>query len=259
MSQKIVLERREMGVVLLTIDNPQRRNALDMEMRGELAQHLEALGQDEAARVVVLAGRGEHFSAGGDVKEWKEFSVPESRRRLQAIQRPVRAILGMGKPVIAMVRGYAVGAGMNIALACDLVFASEGARFGQAFVRMGLIPDAGGLCLLPLAVGLHKAKELMFTGEIIEAREALALGIVNRILPEAELEEGTLAFAERLAQGPPIALGLMKRLMNQAFLGGLEAVMEEESLGQSLCFQTADHREGRAAFAEKRAPRFTGK
>jgi 2-(1,2-epoxy-1,2-dihydrophenyl)acetyl-CoA isomerase len=258
MPRKVALDRRDGGVVVLTLDNPDRRNAVDMELRESLAGHLEALQQDDSARVVVLTGRGGHFSSGGDVKEWRDFSVAEARRRLQAIQRPVRAILRLEKPVIAMIRGYAVGAGMNLALACDLLVASEGARFGQTFVRMGLIPDAGGLCLLPLAVGLHRAKELMFTGEIIEAQEALRLGIVNRVLPEETLESETLALAVRLAQGPPMALGLMKRIMNGAFLGGLEALLEQESLGQSLCFLTGDHREGKAAFAERRAPRFTG-
>jgi 2-(1,2-epoxy-1,2-dihydrophenyl)acetyl-CoA isomerase len=229
-----------------------------MEVREALSEQLEGLARDDSVRVVVLTGAGDHFSAGGDVKDWRDFSVVEARRRLQAIHRPVRGILRLERPVIAMVRGYAVGAGMNIALACDLVFASEGARFGQTFLRMGLIPDAGGMCFLPLAVGLHKAKELMLTGEIIGAREALGLGIVNRVFPEEALEEETLAFAGRLAQGPPVAMGITKRIMNETFLRVLETVMEQESLGQPLCFQTRDHREGKAAFAERRAPCFTG-
>lgn len=183
----------------------------------------------------------------------------EARERLEAIHRPLRGLLSLDKPVIAMVRGYAVGAGMNLALACDLVFAGETARFGQTFVRMGIIPDAGGLCLLPLAVGLHRAKEFMWSAEIIEAQTAHQLGIVNRVFPEDRLEEETLAFAQKLAKGPPIAMGLIKRILHLTFLDKLEAILEYEAQAQPLCFQTEDHKEGRRAFEEKRLPSFRGR
>jgi len=252
-------ERRDEGVVFLILHNPGRLNAIDMAMREDLATRLESLRKDAEARVVVLAGHGEHFCAGGDIKGWKDFTVVEARGRLDAIHRPLRGLLNLDKPVIAMVRGYAVGAGMNLALACDLVFAGETARFGQTFVRLGIIPDAGGLCLLPLAIGLHRAKELMWSAEIIEAREAHRLGIVNRVFPEDRLEEETLTFAQKLAKGPPLAIGLIKRILRLTFLEKLEAILEYEAQAQPLCFQTEDHKEGRRAFEEKRPPSFRGR
>jgi 2-(1,2-epoxy-1,2-dihydrophenyl)acetyl-CoA isomerase len=257
-SEKVVVERREGGVSLLMFNNPERRNAIDMEVRDEMARLLDELERDQETRVIVLMGKGEHFSAGGDVKAWKDFSVIEARDRLKRIHIPLRKMLLMEKPIIAMVRGYAVGAGMNFTLASDIVFASEDARFSQSFVRMGLIPDAGGLCLLPVAVGLHRAKELMFTGEMIHASRAQELGMVNRVIPKEALEEETLAFARRLASGPPIAIGMTKRILNTLFLDALEKVFEYEAEAQPFLFQTGDHKEGRAAFLEKREPKFTG-
>ena len=258
-SEKVVVERREGGVSLLMFNNPERRNAIDMEVREEMGRLLDELDNDRDTRVIVLTGKGEHFSAGGDVKDWKDFTVLEARERLKRIHVPLRKMLQMEKPFIAMVRGYAVGAGMNFTLACDIIFASEDARFSQSFVRMGLIPDAGGLCLLPVAVGLHRAKELMFTGEMIPAARAMELGMVNRVFPKEALEEETLAFARKLAQGPPVALGMTKRILNTLFLDGLEKVLEYEAQAQPFLFQTLDHKEGKTAFLEKREPRFTGK
>lgn len=256
--QRVVLDRREGGVVFVVINNPERRNAIDMEVRDELHRMFEGLERDDEARVIVLTGQGEHFCAGGDIKAWKDFTVVEAKERIRRIHRPVRKILEMEKPIIAMVKGYAVGAGMNFALACDMVFASDDARFAQSFVRVGLVPDAGGMCFLPVAVGLHRAKELMFTGELIDAHEAHSMGIVNRLFPKEKLEEETLAFARKIASGPPIAIGLIKKILNTTFLDMVEGVFEHEATGQPFCFQTTDHKEGRAAFFEKRDPRFVG-
>lgn len=256
---KLLIQREKDGVARVIINNPERRNALDVEIREEMARAFDELHDDSTVRAIVLSGRGEHFCAGGDIKEWKDFTALEARDRLRKIHKPLRKIIQIPKPVIAMVRGYAVGAGMNFVLACDVVFASEDAKFAQTFVRLGIIPDAGGLCLLPLAVGLHRAKELMFSAELIDARRAHEMGFVNRVLPTERLEEETTAFARKLAGGPPIAIGMIKKIVNLTFLHQLEHVLEHEAHAQPFCFQTEDHREGKSAFLEKRPPTFSGR
>lgn len=256
---KVLVELLDANVVKVIINNPQRRNALDMEVRDLLAGSLQELEARDDVRAVILTGMGEHFSAGGDIKDWMDFNVLEGRRRIQSIHRPLRVMLSMETPLIAMVRGYAVGAAMNLVLACDVIFASEDARFGQTFARMGLVPDAGGMLLLPMVVGLHRAKELIFSAEIIDSRRAYELGMVNRVTPKEELEDQTLDFAKKLAQGPTVALGLAKRILNATFLSHMDRVLELEAQAQAICFQTQDHKEGKQAFMEKREPRFVGR
>jgi 2-(1,2-epoxy-1,2-dihydrophenyl)acetyl-CoA isomerase len=248
------------GVATLTLNRPAARNALDMTMRQELEAALSRLAGDEAVRVVVLRGAGEHFCAGGDVKLMRDhpMSAEEGQSRVEAINRAVLALARFRAPTIAMVDGVAVGAGCNLALACDLVVASERARLGEVFARIGLIPDAGGTFLLPRRVGLGRAKELVFTADVLDAREAERIGLVNRVVPAPDLERETYALARRIADGPPRALAAAKTLLDRAGALDLETALHWEALTQASMIASADHREGLAAFFEKRPPRFSG-
>jgi len=163
------------------------------------------------------------------------------------------------KPVIAAVNGYAVGAGFSLALLCDLIIAADTAKFGMAFIKVGAVPDCGALYFLPRLVGLPKAKELVFTGANIDAAEAYRIGIVNRVVPAAELLPEALRLGQQLADGPAVALALAKEILNASSSLSLEQVMELEIYAQSLCFQTEDHKEGVIAFLEKRKPVFKGR
>ena len=248
------------GVATLTLNRPEARNALDMAMRRALEAALTALEADAAVRVLVVRGAGEHFSAGGDVKLMRDtpMTAAEGQARVEAINRAILALARFRAPTIAMVDGAAAGAGCNLALACDLVVASDRARFGEVFARIGLIPDAGGTYFLPRRIGLARAKELVFTGDIIDAGEADRIGLVNRVVPAPDLERETYALARRIADGPPRALAAAKALLARAPGLDLESALHWEALTQGAMIVAADHREGLRAFFEKRPPRFTG-
>ncbi len=181
-------------------------------------------------------------------------------QRLRRTLNPlILAIRTIEKPFLAAVNGVAAGAGCNLALACDIVLASDTARFGNVFTRIGLIPDCGGHFFLPRLIGFHKAAELMFTGDIIEAHEAERIGLINRVVPHAELAKQTRELAERLARGPTRAIGLCKRTLNLGINADLASVLDAEAEGQAVARQTEDHWEGVQAFLEKRSARFIGK
>ena len=256
-----VLVEQADGIARVTLNRPEARNALDLAMREELEAALRSLEADPAVRVLVMAGAGEHFCAGGDVKfmQASRMSAAEGQQRVEAMNRTILALARFRPPTIAMVDGYAVGAGCNLALACDLVVASDRARFGEVFARIGLIPDGGGIYLLPRRVGLAKAKELVFTAEIIEAAEAERIGLVNRVVPAAELAARTLALARRIAEGPPRVHAMAKSLLDRSLAIDFETSLAWEGLAQGLMIESEDHREGLAAFFEERAPRFTGR
>lgn len=248
------------AIATLTLNRPEARNALDLAMRRELAAALDEVEADSGVRVLVLTGAGGHFCAGGDVKSMRErrYTAADGRARVEALNRLVLRLVDFPRPTIASVDGFAVGAGCNLALACDLVVASDRARFGQVFARIGLVPDGGGTWLLPRLVGLARAKELIFTAEVIDAAEAARIGLVNRVVPPAALAEETTRLAERLAAGPPLALRLAKRLVNRAVASDLAPALEAEAAAQAIAVTTEDHQEGLQAFFEKRAPRFRG-
>jgi 2-(1,2-epoxy-1,2-dihydrophenyl)acetyl-CoA isomerase len=255
----ILLDRAD-GVVTITLNRPEARNAIDLVMRRELLAALDELESDPATRVLILTGAGGHFSAGGDVKTMaaRRQTAAEGRARVESLNRFVIRLFEYPKPTIAMVDGFAVGAGCNIALGCDLVIASDRARFGEVFARIGLVPDGGGTWLLPRLVGLAKAKELVFSADIIDAAEALRIGLVNRVVPAAELETQARALATRIAAGPPNALSLAKALLNRSATVDLATALGFEAYAQAQTITTDDHAEGVRAFLEKRPPRFTG-
>ncbi|HEX9094306.1 MAG TPA: enoyl-CoA hydratase, partial [Coriobacteriia bacterium] len=245
----------------LTMNRPEARNALDVPMREELVDALDEIERDPAVRVVILTGAGGHFSAGGDVKTMaaRRHTAAEGRARVELLNRFVLRLFNFSKPTIAMVDGFAVGAGCNIALGCDMIVASDRAKFGEVFLKIGLVPDGGGTWLLQRLVGLAKAKELVLTAEIIDAAEALRIGLVNRVVPAADLESATRALAAKIAAGPPLAAALAKSLLNRAATVDLAAALEGEAFGQSNAITSEDHAEGVRAFLEKRAPRFQGR
>ena len=259
MAEKTVLLTQEAGVATLTLNRPSSLNSLDRELLDDLTAAIQTVRDDPAVRVVVLTGAGKGFCAGGDL--FYIISLPSAVAARNFVVRAgntVAMLVDLPKPVVVMINGVAAGGGFNLAMAGDVVFCARSARFGQSFAKVGLVPDCGGMYLLPRVVGLHKAKELMFTGDLIDAATAAQLGVVNRVVPDEELARVTYEFARRLAQSAPLALGLMKRALNRSVNLDLPDVLELEADLQSLCTQTRDHREGVAAFKEKRAPVFTG-
>ena len=259
MGYTTILVDRADGMASVTLNRPEARNALDLVMRRELLTALDELETDAATRVIILTGAGGHFSAGGDVKTMaaKRHTAAEGRARVESLNRFVIRLFEFPKPTIAMVDGFAVGAGCNIALGCDMVIASDRARFGEVFAKIGLVPDGGGSWLLSRVVGLARAKELIFTADIIDAAEAARIGLVNRVVSAGDLAATTRALAERIAQGPPQALAMAKHMVNRAASTDLQAALDVEAFSQAIASTGAEHREGLAAFFEKRRPRFT--
>jgi enoyl-CoA hydratase/carnithine racemase len=253
------------AVASLTLNRPERLNALGDTLRDDLYDAILRSSQDPDVRVMVVTGAGKGFCAGGDVKamnDSKEGRAPA--RQLEDKVAPLRdrvllAMRDAPKPVIAAVNGAAAGAGMNLALGCDIRLASTAARFTQAFVKRGLHPDWGGTYFLPRLVGMAKACELIFTGEIIDAQEALRLGIVNAVYAPEELMPAAYELARKIASGPPVAIRLAKRALYHSEETDLRGALEFETFAQNICSETEDAREGIRAFVEKRAPSFKGR
>ena len=258
--QTLIVERAG-AIATITLNRPDARNAIDLTMRRELVAALDDVEADEAGRVLVLTGAGGHFCAGGDVKSMRaqRSTAAEGRARVELLNRMVQRLVDFPRPTLAMVDGYAVGAGTNLALCCDLVVASDRAKFGELFNKIGLVPDGGGTWLLSRLVGLARAKELIFTGEVFDAAEAARIGLVNRVVPVAELERVTRALAEKIAAGPPGVLRLAKHMVNRAATSDLAAALDLEAYSQGLAIASEDHQEGLAAFFDKRPPKFTGR
>jgi 2-(1,2-epoxy-1,2-dihydrophenyl)acetyl-CoA isomerase len=255
----LLVERRD-AITTVTLNRPEARNALDLVMRRELTAALDEIEADPEARVVVLTGAGGHFCAGGDVKtmQAKRHTAAEGRARVELLNRMVLRLVDFPRPTIAMVDGYAVGAGCNLALCCDLIVASERAKFGEVFAKIGLVPDGGGTWLLSRVVGLARAKELIFGAEIIDAAEAHRIGLINRVVATSELPAVTRGLAERIAAGPPTVHRLAKQLVNRAATSDLASALDREAFAQALALTAEDHQEGLRAFFDKRQPRFTG-
>ena len=258
--QTLIFERAD-AIATITLNRPEALNALDLVMRRELAAVLDEIEADEAARVVVLTGAGGHFCAGGDVKSMRatRHTAAEGRARVELLNRMVLRLVDFPKPTIAMVDGYAVGAGSNLALCCDLIIASDRAKFGELFWKIGLAPDGGGTWLLSRVVGLARAKELIFTADIIDAAEAARIGLVNRVVPVADLAATTRALAEKIAGGPPAVLRMAKHMVNRAATSDLAAALDLEAFSQGIAISSEDHQEVLAAFFDKRPPKFTGR
>jgi 2-(1,2-epoxy-1,2-dihydrophenyl)acetyl-CoA isomerase len=252
----------EDSIATLTLDRPESLNALDNATLAELAVVLPDLSERTDVGVLLLTGAGRAFCAGGDVKgQPTRFGWEGDRHlsRIRAIHFGVVKILAtMEKPTLALINGVAAGGGLSLALACDLRLAGESARFGAGFRRVALSVDMGLSYLLPRAVGIAKALEILYTGDLIDAQEALRIGLVNRVVPDSALAEEGLSMAKSIASGPPLALRNAKEAVRQGAESPLDAALELEAELQAICLLSEDHREGVQAFLEKRKPKFQG-
>ncbi|MDQ7850874.1 MAG: enoyl-CoA hydratase-related protein [Armatimonadota bacterium] len=254
-----VLLAEEAGVLTLTLNRPEVLNAVNEQLARELQEGLDYAAREAEVRCIVLTGAGRGFCSGQDLRERPPTAEPSYLELLRRRYNPVILRLAtVEKPVLAAVNGVAAGAGCSLALACDLRFASEQASFIQIFARVGLVPDSGSTYFLPRLVSLGKAFEMAYLADPVDAQEALRLGLVNRVVPAEELMATTLEVARRLAAGPTRAYGLTKRALRHALHAPLEDALAYEAYLQEVAGATADHREGVAAFGEKRPPQFTG-
>ncbi|HEU5320605.1 MAG TPA: enoyl-CoA hydratase [Methylomirabilota bacterium] len=256
--ETLLVSRAPNGVVTVTLNRPERKNAMNRTMFDELRAVFREAQDATADRVLVLTGAGDAFCTGADLAD-RAHDSRHPLLRLHWVADIVLALHRIPKPVIAAVNGIAAGGGMNLALGCDLVVAADSARFSEIFARRGLSIDFGGSWLLPRLVGLHRAKELAFFADVVSAREAAALGLVNRVVPAAELAAFVAGWADRLAAGPPLALALTKRLLTNALSMSMDEALEAEATAQSVNLGTADAAEAIQAFLDKREPRFEGR
>lgn len=276
------------GVLVITMDDPPTRNAIGDEMAAEINQDLDRLESDYGLRALVITGRDPSFCSGANVKRmsatiqerraeatippdlspwdflerrWKERSdgAAQSNVPIEGPRSVALRLHNLQKPSIAAVNGHAMGLGMGIALSCDIRIASERARFSETFIRRGLIPADGSCWQLPRMIGLGNTLLLQYTGDVLDAKEALRLGIVNKATPHEELMETTLELAHRLAQGPTYAMALIKRLVQESIETDFEESLRLAGTAQEIARQTEDHREGVRAFVEKRKPLFKGR
>ena len=258
MSDTVLRETTD-GVLTLTLNRPEALNSFNVEMKQALLAALKDAARDRSVRVVVLTGAGRAFSAGQDLKERAAPGVADLGTELRTRYNPiVLAMHRLEKPVIGAINGVAAGAGISVALACDIRIAADNASFIEVFGRVGLVPDTGSTWFLPRLVGYAKAAEMMFTTDPIDAATAERIGLVNRVVPADQLAAETNALATKLAQGAPLALALAKRGLNRALESGLEDQLEYEAQLQSIAGRSKDHQEGVAAFVEKRPAKFTG-
>ena len=262
--QTIIVSRKE-HIAKVTMNRPERLNAVSERMVSELITAFNNIAEDEDARVMLLTGAGQGFCAGADA--WEDKDSIFNERDPEKIRQRVKgghamatvALRRIKVPTIAVVNGIASGMGFDMALACDIRVGSENARFMVAFTRIGLVPGAGGSWLMPRVMGLAKAAELTFTGDFLEAKEAERIGVLNRLVSADRLEEEAMALARRIAQGPPIAIRLAKLQLYQSLLTDFETSLDIAAANQSIALLSQDHKEGLAAFREKRKAEFKGR
>jgi len=260
--ETIQVEWRE-AVCLLTLNRPERLNALTVEVAHDFQAAVQE-ARDKGSRAIVLTGAGRAFCAGGDLREMQNIATREGRLEaffdepLRILNNAILLIRQTPVPFIAAVNGVASGGGCNLALACDLVIAAESAKFNQAFIKIGLSPDCGGTFILPRLVGMKRAAELMFTGDMLTAQNALEMGMINAVTPDGELLSHALAMADRLAAAPTAAIAQIKKLLEASAINDYGGQLELERKAQIESGQTKDFIEGVTAFLEKRPPRFVG-
>jgi enoyl-CoA hydratase/carnithine racemase len=249
-------------IATITLNRPDAKNAFSPEMISLWREHLEEAKNDDGIRVVIVTGKGDTFCSGGDIRDMADGKLKswDMKRFLwDGVHRIVLTLEDLDKPVIAAINGAAMGAGMDMAIMCDLRVCSDKAKLAESYIMMGLVPGDGGAYFLPRLVGVSKALELLLTGEVVNPEEALRLGIINRIVPHGSLMEETLKLAEKIAGKPPLAVRMMKRAVYQAQTSTLRAHLDYISSQLSLLSETEDHVEAAKAFLEKRRPVFTGK
>lgn len=247
------------GVLTLTLNRPEALNSFTIDMKDELLKALKDAARDTEVRVIVLTGAGRAFSAGQDLKERQAPGVADLGTELRLRYNPIiLAMRRLEKPIIGAINGVAAGAGISLALACDIVMAADNATFIEAFARVGLVPDTGSTWFLPRLVGPARAAEMMFTADPVDAPTAERIGLINRVVPADKLMDEAGALAARLAKSAPIALALAKRALNRANEMTLDEALDFEAQLQSVAGRSNDHKEGVAAFVEKRAASFKG-
>ena len=254
-----VLSALDAGVLTLTLNRPDALNAFNVEMKDALLAAFRDAARDNTTRVLILTGAGRAFSAGQDLKESQAPEAGDLGTELRARYNPlILAMRRLEKPIIGAVNGVAAGAGLSLALACDIRLAADSASFIEVFGRVGLAPDTGSSWFLPRLVGPARAAEMIFATEAVDALTAERIGLANRVVPAESLMAEAHNLAARLAQAAPLALGLAKRALNAALESGLERQLEYEAQLQSIAGRSHDHRAGVAAFVEKRRPQFKG-
>lgn len=266
MTQNVLYEQ-DGPIVTITLNRPEIRNAIsDQDMIDDICNAIARLNADDSVRVAILTGAGSAFSSGGNVKKMAERSsmfggsgYDIRHGYLRGIQRIPLAMYELDIPIIAAVNGPAIGAGCDLTCMCDIRIAGESARFAESFVKLGIIPGDGGAWFLPRTVGFSKAAEMAFTGDQIDAKEALACGLVSRVVPDAELMDAARELARRIAVNPPHALRMGKRLLREGQRSDLRTLLDMSASMQALSHLTDDHREAVTAFVEKRKPVFKGK
>ena len=249
-------------IATITLNRPDAKNAFSPEMISLWREYLEEAKNDDDIRVVIVTGKGDTFCSGGDIRDMVDGKLKswDMKRFLwDGVHRIVLTLEDLDKPIIAAINGAAMGAGMDMAIMCDLRVCSDKAKLAESYIMMGLVPGDGGAYFLPRLVGVSKALELLLTGEVVNPEEALRLGIINRIVPHGSLMEETLKLAEKIAGKPPLAVRMMKRAVYQAQTSTLRAHLDYISSQLSLLSETEDHVEAAKAFLEKRRPVFTGK
>jgi enoyl-CoA hydratase/carnithine racemase len=260
--ETLIVERAD-GVVTVTLNRPEKKNAINGPMWRELIEVFDEVADTPTDRVLVITGAGDGFCSGADLApsdnpDLQEGGIGSTFRQMRVVGRAALRLHHLPQPSIAAVNGVAAGAGLNLALGCDLIVASDRARFSEIFSKRGLNVDFGGSWLLPRLIGLHKAKELVFFAEVIDAIEAERIGIVNRVVPGDDLDKVATELATRLAALPPIQLALSKRLLNQSFSVSMAEALEFEDTAQAMNFASKDTTEAILAFLQKREPKFTG-
>jgi len=256
--ETIIYEKRG-KVAWITLNRPQVLNALNNQMREELISALENARDDEDIQIIVITGAGDRaFCAGADINEFSKLTPVDLIKR-RGKKRVYELIRDIPKPVIAAVNGYALGGGCELAMACDIIFASENAKFGQPEIRVGVIPGGGGTQILPRLIGEKMAKELIFTGRSVSAQELYRLGMVNRVVPQDKLIEEVNGFIEVLLRRSPVMLALAKMAINKAMETPLSEGLKCENELFAICFSTEDQKEGAKAFLEKREPQYKGR
>jgi 2-(1,2-epoxy-1,2-dihydrophenyl)acetyl-CoA isomerase len=263
MEGKDLILEKEGPIAILTLNRPDKMNAISAGMREEIPRTLEAVQADDGVRALIITGAGRGFCSGADVavqaaRAAGQQTVSSRKDILQLVGSLILGFERINKPVIGAVNGIAAGVGLTMTLACDLRIASSKARFAAIWVKRGLIADGGATLLLPCIIGMEKALELAFTGEIIEAQEAERIRLVSRVVPPEELMTRAKELAQKIAAGPPIALELVKKIMWERIRNQLREQLLFESYAQNLCRTTQDQKEAVRAFMEKREPQFTG-
>ncbi len=248
----VLIEKQGDGVAFVILEKQDRLNAIDPVMMDQLVDCLQQLEKDDEVNVIILKGNGKDFSAGGDLSNVNSEDIRELRQMMKRYGRAILTIQQIEKPVIAMVKGYAIGGSMSLVLACDIIFASENAKFSSVFLKMGLTPEMGALLFMPLTIGLYRAKELWFTGRTVTASEGFTMGFVNRVLPDTEIDEETIAFAREIAGGPQLPMRVTKRITNSMIFNSLNTVLESESLYSAFFLATEDHKEIIETFRKKK-------